>query len=156
MKSVISALSTIAVAMLVSISACNQSPTQNSAVNMKPSPGDTTFSLCYSSTVKKDTVRLNALMTGDSIIGSLGYKLYEKDQNNGNILGKMYGDTIRAIYTFMSEGKESVREVAFLKKGTSLVEGYGNVREEGGKMVFEDFEQLKFNGIVLVKVPCKD
>lgn len=156
MKSVISALSTIAVAMLVSISACNQSPTQNSAVNMKTSPGDTTFSLCYSSTVKKDTVRLNALMTGDSIKGSLGYKLYEKDQNNGNILGKMYGDTIRAIYTFMSEGKESVREVAFLKKGTSLVEGYGNVREEGGKMVFEDFEQLKFNGIVLVKVPCKD
>jgi len=123
---------------------------------MKTSSGDSTFNVCYSSIIKKDTVLLNALMTGDSIKGSLGYKLYEKDQNNGIILGKMHGDTMRVNYTFMSEGKESVREVVFLKKDTLLVEGYGDVREDGGKMVFSNINSVKFDGLVLVKVPCKD
>jgi len=142
--------------MFLCLLGCNQSPTQNSAVNMKTSSGDSTFNVCYSSIIKKDTVLLNALMTGDSIKGSLGYKLYEKDQNNGIILGKMHGDTMRVNYTFMSEGKESVREVVFLKKDTLLVEGYGDVREDGGKMVFSNINSVKFDGLVLVKVPCKD
>ena len=156
MKLVINSFSIVAVGLLIIASACNQSPTQNSAVDMKTSANDSTFNICYSSIVKMDTVRLNALITGDSIKGSLGYKLYEKDQNNGIILGKMHGDTIRANYTFMSEGKESVREVVFLKIDTLLVEGYGDVREEGGKMVFENIKAIKFNGLKLIKVPCKD
>lgn len=138
------------------ITACNQSPTQNSAVEMKTSETDSTYNVCYSSVVKKDTVLLNALMTGDSITGSLGYKLYEKDQNNGTILGKVYGDTIRAAYTFMSEGRESVREVVFLKKDSLLVEGYGKVKEENGRMVFDNINTVKFDGLVLQRVPCKD
>ena len=149
-------LSLCACCLFISLLGCNQSPTQNSAVNMKTSPSDSTFNVCYSSIVKKDTVLLNALMIGDSIKGSLGYKLYEKDQNNGVILGKMYGDTIRANYTFMSEGKESVREVLFLKKDTLLFEGYADVSEEDGKIVFKDMNAVKFNGLALMKVPCKD
>jgi hypothetical protein len=138
------------------LSSCNQSPTQNSAVNMKTSEKDSIFNVCYSSVVKKDTVLLNALWYGDSIKGSLGYKLYEKDRNNGTIMGKIYGDTIRAKYTFMSEGRESVREVAFLRRDTLLIEGYGNIKEVGDEVVFEDFGTLKFNGLILSKVPCKD
>ena len=98
---------------------------------------------------------LNALMTGDSITGSLGYKLYEKDQANGSILGKMYGDTLRATYTFVSEGMESTREVIFLKKDTLLIEGLGNVKDTNGKVVFEDAKNVKFNGMALHAVPCK-
>ena len=142
-------------ALFLAMSACNHSPTENSAVNMKTSKKDSTFNICYSSIVKKDTVLLNALMSGDSITGSLGYKLYEKDQNNGSILGKMSGDTIKARYTFMSEGKESIREIIFLRKDTLLIEGLGNLKEENGKVIFENIKDVKFNGLVLSKVPCK-
>ena len=142
-------------AVSICIAACNHSPTENSAVNMKTSKKDSTFNICYSSIVKKDTVLLNALMTGDSITGSLGYKLYEKDQNNGSIMGKMFGDTIRARYTFMSEGKESVREIAFLRKDTLLIEGSGKLKDENGKVIFENVKDVKFNGLVLSKVACK-
>ena len=141
--------------VFVWMSGCNHSPTENSAVNMKTSKKDSTFNICYSSIVKKDTVLLNALMSGDSITGSLGYKLYEKDQNNGSIIGKMSGDTIRARYTFMSEGKESIREVAFLRKDTLLIEGLGNLKEENGQVIFENIKDIKFNGLVLSKVSCK-
>jgi len=141
--------------MLLLLGSCNWSPTQNSAINTKKSSSDSTFNICYSSVVKKDTVLLNALVYGDSIRGSLGYKLYEKDQNNGSILGTMQGDTLRAMYTFVSEGSESVREVVFLKKDTLLVEGYGELKDDKGKVVFEDIKNIKFSGIVLQKVPCK-
>ena len=134
---------------------CNSGPTENSAINTKTSKKDSTFNVCYSSIVKKDTVLLNALMTGDSITGSLGYKLYEKDQNNGSILGKMYGDTLKAMYTFMSEGTESFREVAFIKKDSLLVEGYGPMKEVNGKTIFTDAAKVNFTGIILQKVPCK-
>jgi len=144
-----------AIAAAVFMAACNSNPTQNTALDTKRSDEDSTFNICYSSIVKKDTVLLNAHMSGDSITGSLGYKLYEKDQNNGSILGKMYGDTLRGMYTFMSEGKESVREVAFIKKDSLLVEGYGALEEKNGKTVFKDPQQLKFDGIVLAKAPCK-
>jgi len=140
---------------LILVVSCNSSPTQNSAINTKKSATDSTFNVCYSSMVKKDTVLLNALMTGDSIKGSLGYKLYEKDQNNGSILGKVYGDTIRATYTFMSEGMESVREVYFLKKDSLLIEGLGNLKDNNGKVSFENPGAVKFEGIVLTAVPCK-
>lgn len=137
------------------LSACNSSPTQNSGINTRKSAEDSTYSICFSSFAKSDTVLLNALQFGDSIQGSLGYKLYEKDQNNGSIVGKMEGDTLRALYTFMSEGVQSTREIAFLKKDSLLIEGTGNLKEEKGRVLFEDINKVKFDGIVLVKSPCK-
>ncbi|REA60888.1 hypothetical protein DSL64_13380 [Dyadobacter luteus] len=149
----IKAVPFIAIALLTA--ACNSNPTQNTAIDTKRSEKDSTFNICFSSMVKKDTVLLNAHMSGDSVTGSLGYKLYEKDQNNGSLLAKMYGDTLRGMYTFMSEGKESVREVIFIKKDTVLIEGYGPLKEVDGKTVFEDAANIKFNGIVLTEAPCK-
>ncbi|MBE9461686.1 hypothetical protein IEE83_07310 [Dyadobacter sp. UP-52] len=135
--------------------ACNSGPTQHSAVNMKTSDKDSTFNICYSSVVKKDTVLLNALMFGDSVKGSLGYKLYEKDHSNGSLLGKMYGDTLKATCTFMVKGSESIQEVIFLKKDSLFVEGLANRKTENGKIVFADSEKLHFDGIILKQVPCK-
>lgn len=144
-----------AIAGVLLLAACNSNPTQNTALDTKKSEEDSTFNICYSSVVKKDTVLLNAHMSGDSVMGSLGYKLYEKDQNNGSLLGKMYGDTLRGMYTFMSEGQESVREVIFIKQDSLLIEGYGPLEEKNGKTVFKNPQEVKFKGIVLAKAPCK-
>lgn len=134
---------------------CNSNPTQNTGIDTKKSESDTTYNICYSSFVKKDTVLLNALMYGDSIKGSLGYKLYEKDRNNGTILGRMYGDTLRALYTFMSEGVESTRQVIFLKHDSLLIEGVGDLKEENGRVIFDNVNSVEFEGIVLVQSDCK-
>lgn len=134
---------------------CNSNPTKNTGIDTKKSESDTTYNICYSSFVKKDTVLLNALMYGDSIKGSLGYKLYEKDRNNGTILGRMYGDTLRALYTFMSEGVESSRQVIFLKQDSLLIEGVGDLKEENGRVIFDNVNSVEFEGIVLVESDCK-
>lgn len=113
---------------------------------------------CYSGSIKKDTILMNLTIKGNEVTnGKLSYKFYEKDKNQGTLVGELKGDTLFADYTFMSEGVSSVRQVAFLKKGNTYVEGYGDVVDDNkGKVTFKDKKQLKFDGnVVLSKVDCK-
>ena len=113
---------------------------------------------CYSAIIKKDTISMSLKVKGNLIAsGKLSYKFFEKDKNEGTLVGEIKGDTLFAEYTFMSEGVSSIREVAFLKKGNTYVEGYGDVVDDNkGKATFKDTKQLKFEGnIVLSKVDCK-
>ncbi|MCF2447688.1 hypothetical protein L0657_27280 [Dyadobacter sp. CY345] len=137
------------------LASCNSSPTQNSALDTKSSDRDSTFNICYSSILKKDTVMMNALMYGDSIKGSLGYKLYEKDENNGSFFGKMFGDTLKAMCTFKTATSESVQQVIFLRNDTLLIQASGEHIEQNGKIVFSKPDQVRFDGLILSKVPCK-
>ncbi|MBC7747549.1 MAG: hypothetical protein H7Z76_03040 [Methylotenera sp.] len=102
----------------------------------------------YSGNIKKDTIVINLTIKGNQILsGKLIYNFYEKDKNEGTLIGELKGDTLLADYTFMSEGISSVRQVVFLKKGNTYIEGYGDVVEEAsGKVIFKDRKQLKFDG----------
>ncbi|RZL50183.1 MAG: hypothetical protein EOP00_05515 [Pedobacter sp.] len=111
---------------------------------------------CYAYIKNRDTAMLNFTTTNGITTGELSYKLYEKDSNKGIIEGEMKGDTLLADYTFNSEGSESVRQVAFLKKGDQLIEGFGDVEEKNGKTVFKKTANLTFgNSIVFEKGDCK-
>ncbi len=84
-----------------------------------------------------------------TVEGHKGHLVY------GTILGKMAGDTLRANYTFMSEGKESNREVVFLRKGKIMIEAYGDVEEKEGKTVFKEPKKLYFDSAtVLSEIDC--
>jgi len=112
---------------------------------------------CYLAIIKKDTISLNLTVKDSSLEqGELHYNFFEKDKNQGTLSGTFKGDTLFADYTFMSEGKSSVREVVFLKKGNIFIEGYGDVEEKDGKTVFKDKKKLFFDSkIVLSKTDCK-
>lgn len=113
-------------------------------------------SACYASVITADSVTLRLVNTNGDITGELTYNNQEKDDNIGTIMGQMHGDTLLADYTFMSEGTESVRQVAFLKKGNGFVEGYGDAEEREGKMIFINTAALDFEqGPVFEKVACK-
>ena len=70
--------------------------------------------------------------------GKLSYNLVGKDKNTGTLIGNMKGDTLIADYTFASEGTTSVREVAFLQKDGTFIEGYGETTQANDKEVFKD------------------
>jgi hypothetical protein len=111
---------------------------------------------CYASYSGKDTVLLHTRTAGDSIKGTLSYRYYEKDRNEGQIAGILKGDTLVADYSYMSEGVLSVRQVAFLRQGDSWVEGYGEMTDEKGRMVFAGDQSIDYNkGMLLKIVPCK-
>jgi uncharacterized protein YcfL len=110
---------------------------------------------CYLFTKNKDTATLTIIQSNRIISGQLSYHLYEKDRNQGIIKGAMRGDTLLADYTFNSEGQESVRQVAFLKKGNQFLEGFGDVEEMNGKTVFKNLKHLKFgDAVTFEKIDC--
>lgn len=111
---------------------------------------------CYSSIQKRDTATLSLHITGTAATGELSYNIYEKDLNQGTFNGVVKGDTILADYTFNAEGTQSVRQVAFLKKGNQLIEGTAEVTEKDGKTVFKDPKSLKFDRqLVFEPADCK-
>ncbi len=110
---------------------------------------------CYAYTSEKDSVFMEITTSGNSVSGTLTYKIFEKDQNRGTIRGTMNGDTLIAAYKFMSEGIESVREVAFIKKGNDFLEGFGEVEEVNGAMKFKDISRINYSSnMVLRRVEC--
>jgi hypothetical protein len=113
---------------------------------------------CYSGALNKDTVALSIFRQGSQVTtGQLQYRFFEKDKSAGTVVGQIKGDTLFAAYSFSSEGSNSTREVAFLKKGDSYVEGYGEVKDDGhGNVTFKDTKQLHFDGkMTLLKVECQ-
>ena len=110
---------------------------------------------CYSFIKHKDTVLLKMDKFPNVVTGILSYRFHEKDSNNGDIDGKLHGDTLIADYKFMSEGKPSIRQVAFLLQDSSATEGYGPQEEKEGKMVFKNLKEIDFEkGIKLKKIQC--
>jgi|SRR5690606_32210742 hypothetical protein len=140
------------------LSACSPSPnnTQEGKTVDVASQEAHSGPSCYLFTTDRDTVYLVLDPPLDGkITGELSYDFYERDGNIGFIEGKVQRDTLIADYTFLSEGTVSVREVGFLLGENQVVEGYGDVEEVDGKMVFWHKDSLDFsNGLIMPKVPC--
>lgn len=114
--------------------------------------------ICYQGIIKKDTINLSLhIEQNQDIKGELTYLFFEKDKNKGTILGQMFGDTLKATYTFMSEGKKSDRDIVFLRKGKIMIEAYGDVEEFEGKTIFKEPKKLYFDSsTVLTEIICPE
>ena len=111
---------------------------------------------CYTSRLNGSIVALSFNVNShQEVNGKLSYNITGKDKNEGTIIGNMKGDTLIADYTFMSEGVSSVREVVFLQKDGTLIEGYGDVVDANNKVTFKDKKKLKFDAKnTLTKSDC--
>lgn len=108
---------------------------------------------CYIFNDEKNNVTFEITENGTEIKGILNYAFAEKDKNSGNFLGKLNDGILLGKYTFQSEGKESVREVAFKVDGDELIEGYGDLNEDGS--AFKDVANLNFSSkMPLLKTDC--
>lgn len=148
-----------AIVMLIALfNACTSNGTNQTTSNSKALDTDIvagTQQYCYSYIKDRDTAKITLMSSGPITTGELSYNLFEKDKNNGIFEGELHGDTLIAEYTFNSEGKESIRQVAFLKKGDQLLEGFGDVEEKNGKTMFKNTTNLKFGeALVFSKVDC--
>ncbi|MFB3387403.1 hypothetical protein [Flavobacterium sp. LAR06] len=111
---------------------------------------------CYTSRLNGNIVALSFNVNShQEVNGKLSYNITGKDKNEGTLIGNMKGDTLIADYTFMSEGVSSVREVVFLQKDGTLIEGYGDVVDANNKVTFKDKRKLKFDAKnTLTKSDC--
>lgn len=140
-------------ASLLLLAACHEQTTQTAQSPTTPTP----FAgpQCYTYSTATDTVRLTLQTEQPTVTGQLSYHYSEKDRNAGTIRGTMHGDTLLADYAFQSEGTQSVREVAFLRRDIGFVAGFGTLAERQGKTVFAHPHALQFDAkYTLLPVAC--
>lgn len=141
--------------------ACNN-PSQDSSASDSDTPAEEIQVMipaqtCYMGTVGRDSILLKTELFPNVVTGTLEYRNYEKDRRRGVIDGKMNGDTLLADYTFTSEGVESVAQVIFLLQGDTAVEGYGEIEEKDGKMMFKDLRKISFDqSVKLSRTVCAE
>ncbi len=75
---------------------------------------------CYGYATANDTVNMHIMVMGNTVTGVAVFQYAGKDKNTGALSDELKGDTLIASYKFMNEGKENVRQVAFLKKARVL------------------------------------
>lgn len=138
------------------IFACNNQEAAREESSTKDNTEKTSSEMVCYKAEGRDTITLSFRTLSDSVVGTLRYNLYQKDQNNGSIFGRFNGDTLYAEYVFQSEGMDSRRQVAFLKKNDLLIQGIGPVEEKGNAQYFTNRSQIRFDsGIELRKTACQ-
>ncbi len=132
--------------LAILLASCNtqvkETETNNSAIVNQQNASVTN---CYLYASEADTVSMNLTHLGDSITGSLVYNLKEKDKNTGTINGRMNGNILIAEYTFLSEGIQSCRQVAFKLEGDKFIEGYGESYSRNDRFFFKYPDSLNFD-----------
>jgi hypothetical protein len=141
--------------VVLALGACNNEPSATNESSARPA-NNLEAKECYAGYAGEDSIFLMATVEGNKVLGTLRYAFHEKDNSSGNFVGRMKIDTLIADYTYISEGVNSVRQIAFLEKNGRLIEGYGELVEKDGKMIFRNTDSLQFGrGFVLDKTTCK-
>ncbi len=139
---------------LVIFASCNTEKKHESTTKMEAKTTQT--ETCYQHTKDSSTIKLNIKINDNMVTGNLLYDYYQKDRSAGKIKGELKSDTLFADYTFVSEGVESVREVVFIKTANGWVEGYGEIDDKNGKVMFKDKNKITFdNNVVLREIACQ-
>jgi hypothetical protein len=116
----------------------------------------TGYDQCYVAVSGKDTAELQFNLKDGQIDGILAYNYFEKDQSKGRVSGNWRNDTLIWDFDFFSEGTKSRSQVALLRKGDRLLEGYGEVTEDSLGLRFTHPEKLNFgDSFIFVKTKCK-
>ena len=136
------------------LSACNNNAEQPSATTEAKDTSkqeevkiQVPNTVCYLNVTGKDSIFLKTEILPNVVTGTLKYKFFEKDNNNGEIDGTLHGDTLIADYKFMSEGVQSIRKVMFLITGNTATEIYESGELKDGKPVYKKSTELQ-------KLPC--
>lgn len=146
-------LSIIALSLVI-FTSCNTEKKQESTT--KKEVKTTQTETCYQHTKDSSTIKLNIKINDNIVTGDLLYDYYQKDRSAGKIKGELKSDTLFANYTFVSEGVESEREVVFIKTASGWVEGYGEIDDKDGKVIFKDKSKITFdNNVVLTETACQ-
>lgn len=114
---------------------------------------------CYEAGRDRDvyTMTIENVSEAGEVSGNLEFDNYQTDSSEGPFEGSYDGEHLYGLYTFSSEGMESVMEVAFERQGEDFVRGFGEVSDDG--TMFVDRETISYESSELSlfeKVDCTE
>ena len=110
---------------------------------------------CYQYSNAKDTITLKLIHVGESITGTLAYKMPQINTAKGTIQGYMENDLLVATFTSFVDST-TPRQIVFSLVGNYFIEGFGETHEENGKISFKDRSKLHFiDARKLIEFDCQ-
>ncbi len=110
---------------------------------------------CYEYIHVEDTLRLILDKPDyERITGSFFTRFKGREAESGVIQGQIKGDTIIADYISMKQGKQYIREVAFLNEGDYILQGFAAMDSLNGKIVFIKESPIRYDQTV--KLEARD
>lgn len=148
----------ILVLTIFAIAAC-KGPKEDSPIDAHFSPDRESKAAimedCFQYVSGKDTIRMRIQPDEFNVTGELSFLFFEKDKSKGLIKGTLKDSMLIAEYSFFSEGDSSKRQVVFKRFEEGWREGFGEVEEVDGIVVYQNIDSLDFNHQVnLVSMPC--
>ena len=111
---------------------------------------------CYQMVIDKDTAWLQVTHRDSTLTGSLVYKRFKRDSNNGNVFLTMAGDKFAGLYHFETAGKKAVRQIVFKPDSDNLLEGYGDLDMKNDSAYFKYPGTLQFeNKHPFIRTRCE-
>jgi hypothetical protein len=138
------------------VTSCNNSSTAgaigDSARSQKPADtislaNETTgsdVSGCYLRVLKKDTMVLRLEQNGLLVSGKLSFDNFEKDASTGTVNGRINGNVIELLYSFQSEGMNSVAEHFFKIQDGKLIHAIGPIGVRGDTAYFSNRSAIEY------------
>ncbi|MCC4214703.1 hypothetical protein [Leeuwenhoekiella parthenopeia] len=112
---------------------------------------------CYGFSENGTKITFQITRVDPLVQGTLIYDWAEKDRNSGGFNGSFENGIIIGTYTFVSEGMQSSREVAFKVEDANLIEGHGELQSAGKMTTFVNTETLVFDERFKLKLgACKN
>ncbi len=148
----------------IALYGCKNKTSETTSINLEANPDEnmdmTIGELgidCFAYEGNGSKVTLHITEVGEEVSGTLTYQLLEKDTNTGTFRGYFDDSILIADYTFLSEGVQSTREVAFQLQNNKLIEGYGEIEVDGSIARFKDMDDVKFTSTMpLSKIECPE
>lgn len=113
------------------------------------------YSGCYIRVLNRDTLTASLQQSGNNITGKLTFDNYQKDGSTGKVEGTVEDGIMKLIYSFQSEGMNSVMEVYFKADGNSLIRGIGEIKVKGDTAMYANPASINYpSGEKLDKVDC--
>lgn len=122
-------------------------PAQETTVNNSSLPDSSKssgYSGCYIRVMQKDTLVAHLQQQGNNFTGRLTFNNYQKDGSTGTINGRLENGIIKLLYSFRSEGMNSVMEVYFKPGDAVLLPATGELRNHGDTVFFASPDSLRF------------
>lgn len=150
--------------VMILISCNNNNPKTNesqtnytsSKTKSKETKPEINISGCYMQVLSRDTFAASLQQQGNFISGKLSFDNYEKDGSTGTVNGRVENGIVKLLYSFASEGTNSVMEVYFKHDNGKLLSGTGDMDTKKDTAYFKDPSYLKYDGGKLQKLPCPD
>ncbi len=112
---------------------------------------------CYKLIANGDTVSLSISIIVDQIEGILEVNSIHQIYSRGIVNGSLLGDTLIWDVVFDNEGIQSYSQVAFLKDGDDLIQGYGDMILDDELFKFKNLNTIEFiPSLALKRIFCSE